>query len=76
MGNQTFSRELVNKIADLSKDIYPVITDMDTGMTYIPEKTALFFGFDHQEYEHFFEAVLIEKVNENDIEEYHEYHSG
>lgn len=72
MGNQTFSRELVNKIADLSKDIYPVITDMDTGMTYIPEKTALFFGFDHQEYEHFFEDVLIEKVNENDIEEYNE----
>ncbi|WP_455720841.1 EAL domain-containing protein [Agathobacter sp.] len=72
MENHIFSRELVNKIADLSRDIYPVITDMDTDVTYLPEKTALFFGFDSQSYEHFFEDVLIEKVNDLDIEEYTE----
>lgn len=46
MIEHTIYKEFIDKIAELSDGIYPIITDLDNDLSYVPEKTADFFGLE------------------------------
>lgn len=43
MIEHTIYKEFIDKIAELSDGIYPIITDLDNDMSYVPEKDSRFF---------------------------------
>ena len=46
MIEHTIYKEFIDKISELSDGIYPIITDLDNDLSYVPEKTADFFGLE------------------------------
>lgn len=69
MIEHTIYKEFIDKIAELSDGIYPIITDLDNDMSYVPEKTADFFGLEPGEHTCLFEQ-LCTCVNDIDLPEY------
>ncbi len=43
MIEHTIYKEFIDKISELSDGIYPIITDLDNDLSYVPDKTADFF---------------------------------
>ena len=50
MIEHTIYKEFIDKISELSDGIYPIITDLDNDLSYVPDKTADFFGFEAGEH--------------------------
>lgn len=69
MIEHTIYKEFIDKISELSDGIYPIITDLDNDLSYVPDKTADFFGFEAGEHTCFFEQ-LSSCVNDVDLPEY------
>lgn len=69
MIEHTIYKEFIDKISELSDGIYPIITDLDNDLSYVPDKTADFFGFEAGEHTCFFEQ-LSSCVNDVDLQEY------
>ena len=69
MIEHTIYKEFIDKISELSDGIYPIITDLDNDLSYVPDKTADFFGFEAGEHTCFFEQ-LSSCVNYVDLPEY------
>ena len=69
MIENTIYKEFIDKISELSDGIYPIITDLDNDLSYVPDKTADFFGFEAGEHTCFFEQ-LSSCVNDVDLPEY------
>lgn len=42
MIENTIYKEFIDKISELSDGIYPIITDLDNDLSYVPDKTADF----------------------------------
>lgn len=42
MIEHTIYKEFIDKISELSDGIYPIITDLDNDLSYVPDKTADF----------------------------------
>ena len=71
MKKDTIFKEFINRIANLSDAIYPIITNMDTNISYVPKKTADFFGLEAGNHAFFFDQ-LKDCVNDVDLPEYAE----
>lgn len=69
MIEHTIYKEFIDKISELSDGIYPIITDLDNDLSYVPDKTADFFGFEAGKHTCFFEQ-LSSCVNDVDLPEY------
>ena len=69
MIEHTIYKEFIDKISELSDGIYPIITVLDNDLSYVPDKTADFFGFEAGEHTCFFEQ-LSSCVNDVDLPEY------
>lgn len=59
MIEHTIYKEFIDKISELSDGIYPIITDLDNDLSYVPDKTADFFGFEAGEHTCFFEQLSL-----------------
>lgn len=71
MKKDTIFKEFINRIANLSDAIYPIITNMDNNISYVPKKTADFFGLEEGNHAFFFDQ-LKDCVNDVDLPEYEE----
>lgn len=50
MIEHTIYKEFIDKISELSDGIYPIITDLDNDLSYVPDKTADFSALKRRAY--------------------------
>lgn len=71
MGDADFFAGMMSKVTDLSKNLYLLVTDLQKNQTFVPEKTAEFFGMEAG-YSLDFYQKLTAHVHPYDIPEYEE----
>lgn len=62
-------KKILNSVGKLSKNSYVFLTDMSSGITWIPEKAAEFFGIEELEQKDFFKK-FVKRVHPRDREDY------